>query len=104
MADIIMKIQQDNMALLFLIVEVFGSLYTQIHAAFSSESTGVFSYSCQCRVKKLSAKNIGTLKRRMFFFTSADGFSPITFKLDFKKKFLIHHWIQGRFLYLLAYL
>ena len=53
MADIIMmKIQQDKMDLIFLIVGVFGSLNIQI------ESVGVFSVSCRCIAKKVWAKNI----------------------------------------------
>ena len=55
MADIIMKIQ-DKMALIVLMLNVFGSLNMQIEAIFPSESACVFSFSFQQIVKKLLAK------------------------------------------------
>ena len=45
MADIMMKVQLDKMALIILIWDVFGSLNMQIDAVFSSESAGVNSVS-----------------------------------------------------------
>ena len=46
MASIIMKIQQDKLAVIFLIMNVLGHLNMQINADVSSESTGgVFDLS-----------------------------------------------------------
>ena len=53
MANIMMKIQQDKMALIFLIMDIFGSLNMEIEVAFSSESTIVFDFSFGCIDKKL---------------------------------------------------
>ena len=53
MANIMMKTQQDKMALMFLIVEVCGSLNMYTEAVVSSEATGVISW---LTIKKLSAK------------------------------------------------
>ena len=52
MADMMMKIQQDNLALIFLIVNIFGSLNIEMQF-FSRESTGVFSFSCRHTVREL---------------------------------------------------
>ena len=54
MADM-MKTQNDKMALIFLIVDVFESLNMQIDVFLSSESAGVFLFSFECIVKELSA-------------------------------------------------
>ena len=56
-ANIMMIIQQDKMALMFLIVNIFGSLNMQIDAVRFSKSTGVFSFPVRNTVQKLSAKN-----------------------------------------------
>ena len=44
MADIMMKNQQDKMAIILLILDVFGSLNIQIDAVFSNESAGVLVF------------------------------------------------------------
>ena len=44
------------MALIFLIADVFGSLYMEIVAFCSSKSAGVFGFSLGHTVKKLFAK------------------------------------------------
>ena len=54
MAD--MKNQQDKMALIFLIVDGFGSLNMQIDSVFSSESAGVIVFLFGSIVKNLSSK------------------------------------------------
>ena len=56
-------------------------------------------FSCQCIVNKLLHWCIC----KLMFYTFANVFLP-TFKLNLGKKFWIHHWIQGNFLYLVDYL
>ena len=51
-----MKSQQDKMALIFLIADVFGCVYMDVVAFCSSKSAGVFGFSLGCTVKKLLAK------------------------------------------------
>ena len=45
MANIMMKLQQDKMPLIFLIVDVSESLNKEIDAFFSSDSAGVLIFS-----------------------------------------------------------
>ena len=69
MADIMMKIKQDKMALKCLIVVVFRSLNMEIEALFSSESAGVFSFTFGHAVKKLLAN-----KHWHFFYLYGNSF------------------------------
>ena len=50
------KTQQDKMALIFLIVDRFGSLNMHIDSVFSSDSAGVIGVLFGCTVQTLSAK------------------------------------------------
>ena len=61
MAKIIMKMQLDKKALIFLFVDGFGSLNTQLYKVYSSESAGVISFAFGRILKKLIANNIGTV-------------------------------------------
>ena len=45
MVVIIMKIQQDSMALILLIVDLFGILNMQIDVVSPNKSAGVFGFS-----------------------------------------------------------
>ena len=84
MANIMMKTQQDKMALIFLIVDVFGNLNMQIYVGFfSSECTDVIGFSFRHIVQTLSVKYTLVHCEKTF----ADYFSPITFKLNTGKKF-----------------
>ena len=56
-----MKMPLDKMALMNLIILIFGS-----RGIFFSESAGVFVFLFGCIVKKLLAKNVGTLRRLLF--------------------------------------
>ena len=51
--DIVMKKQQEKMALIFFIVDVFGRLNMEIYSVFSRKSAGEFGFSFRCIVKKL---------------------------------------------------
>ena len=53
-ANIIAKVLQENMPLIFLIVDVFGSLNMELGAVYSSESAGVSAFSFRCIVKGLA--------------------------------------------------
>ena len=47
MVSALMKIQQDKMVLIFLTVDVFGSLNMEVDAVFSTESASVFIFFIQ---------------------------------------------------------
>ena len=73
----------------------------QIEVVFSSESAGVFNYSCGRIVKNLLANKLEHYNDYCF------THSPMvfrTFTLDIGKTFLIHHRIQWNFLHLVDYL
>ena len=76
MADIMMKIQQDKMALIFLTVDAFGSLNIQIELVLSRKSAGVFSFTFGYIVQKLSAKTHWRIVKTtlLLFYTFVDLF------------------------------
>ena len=53
-----MKIQQDKIASIFLIVDVFGSLNMQVGACFPNKPTGVFSCSFRHSVGSISKNTL----------------------------------------------
>ena len=69
MADIMMKIQQDKMVLIFIIVNVFGSLNMQIDAMFPIKSAGVIVFSFRPPVKMLLANIHWHSVNRILFYT-----------------------------------
>ena len=69
MTDFMMKMQLDKIALIILILDVFGSLNMQIDPGFSSKSTGIISCIFECIVKKLKCywqKNIDAVVNPTF--------------------------------------
>ena len=86
MANIMMKMQLDKMALIFLILGMCGSFYIQIDAVCSSKPLVYSFFSFGRLVKKLSAKNVLAFMHTNCH-TFKDHFSQITFKLDIRKTF-----------------
>ena len=97
-----MKKTQDKMALIFLIVDGFGSLNVQIDSDFSDESACVIVFLFGWTVKKLLVKKHCPIfvHINMCGYLLANCFLPITFKLYVRKKFWIYHLIQWNFLHL----
>ena len=86
MADIMMKMQLDKMATIILIWDVFGHLNIQIDAVLSSASIGVIGFTFKHKITKVLSTKVTQLSK-LHFSTSADWFSPITFKLDVGQTF-----------------
>ena len=83
-ANIMMKMQWDKMALIILILDVFASSNLQMDSVFSRKSAGVIMLSFRCIVKKLLAKQFDAVVNSTLLHIGR-LFSDDTFKLDTRK-------------------